>query len=239
MNIKGEPENFRAEEQRIRAAYARRREGDLYSLFNPAQLFLVQERERRLLELLRQNGISDLADVRILEVGCGTGLWLGDFIQWGARPELLTGLDLRTESLGEARSLHSEKVGLICGNGAYLPFVPETFDLVLQATVFTSILDKNMRVKVAQEMLRVLKPQGFIIWYDYHVNNPWNPDVRGVKKSEITEDLFPGGLVKLRRLTLAPPLTRRLARHAPLLCALLERLPFLCTHYLGLIRKAV
>ena len=36
-----------------------------------------------------------------------------------------------------------------------------------------------MKQAVAEEMLRVLKPQGLILWYDYHVNNPWNKDVRG------------------------------------------------------------
>ena len=235
--MKVRSENFGEEERRIREAYARRQEGDRYSFFNPAHLFLVQERERQLLELLKQAGCSHLEDKKILEIGCGKGLWMGEFVKWGARPEHLTGVDLLVGSLNVARSKHSEKVGFVCGNGAYLPFSPGTFDLVLQATAFTSILDRDMQQAVAQEMLRVLKPQGFIIWYDYHVNNPWNPNVRGVKKREITQVLFPGCVVKLRRLTLAPPLTRRLARHSVFLCALLERLPFLCTHYLGVIRK--
>jgi hypothetical protein len=34
-------------------------------------------------------------------------------------------------------------------------------------------------------MVRVLKPEGLILWYYYHVNNPSNPDVRGVKCREI------------------------------------------------------
>jgi hypothetical protein len=85
-------------------------------------------------------------------------------------------------------------------------------------------------------MLRVVKPRGVILWYDYHVNNPWNPDVRGVKKQEIRH-LFPGCRVDLQRLTLAPPLARRLAPYSFLLCCLLEKIPLLCTHYLGVIRR--
>jgi hypothetical protein len=50
----------------------------------------------------------------------------------------------------------------------------------MQFTVFTSILDKDMKRNIAAEMLRVLKPKGVIIWYDYFVNNPKNSDVRGV-----------------------------------------------------------
>jgi hypothetical protein len=42
-----------------------------------------------------------------------------------------------------------------------------------------------MKEQVASEMLRVVKEDGLILWYDYHVNSRWNPDVRGVKRQEI------------------------------------------------------
>ncbi|MBI4686396.1 MAG: hypothetical protein HY756_01215 [Nitrospirae bacterium] len=56
-------------------------------------------------------------------------------------------------------------------------------------------------------MRRVLKPDGIILWYDYHMNNPKNPDVRGVKKNEIFE-MFPDCSIDLNRTTLAPPVAR-------------------------------
>jgi hypothetical protein len=89
---------------------------------------------------------------------------------------------------------------------------------------------------VAGEMIRVLKEDGIIIWYDYYTNNPWNPDVRGVKKREIHQ-LFPGCRVDLQKITLAPPLARALAPRSWLACSLLEKIPWLRTHYLGVIRK--
>jgi SAM-dependent methyltransferase len=226
-----------AETRRIKAAYGRRQCGDLYSWFNPGQMFLLQERERRVIDLLRHLGLSRLEGQKILEVGCYTGHWLGEFIKWGARPENLTGIDLFLEHLVEARSIQSPMVGLVQANAAYLPFAPGTFDLVLQSTLFTSILDPAMKQAVAREMVRVLKPEGLILWYDYHANNPWNKDVRGVKGAEIRK-LFPGCRIKLQRVTLAPPLARRLAPYSYLLCSFLEKLLFLNTHYLGIIRKA-
>jgi ubiquinone/menaquinone biosynthesis C-methylase UbiE len=226
-----------AETERLQAAYERRQCGDLYSWFNPGHLFLMQERERRVLNLLQRLGLSRLADRKILEVGCGTGYWLNEFIKWGARPENLTGIDLLPERLATAQSILSAKVGLVQANAAHLPFSPEKFDLVLQSTVFTSILDAAMKRAVAEEMLRVLKPQGLILWYDYHCNNPRNKDVRGVRKREIHE-LFSGCRIELQRITLAPPLTRLLAPYSSQLCALLEKLRILNTHYLGVIRKS-
>ncbi len=134
-----------AETERIKAAYGRRQCGDLYSWFNPGHLFLLQARERRVLALLKSLGLSRLPDQKILEVGCDTGYWLGEFIKWGARPENLTGIDLFAECLVTARSVQAAGVGLVQANAAYLPFFPSTFDLVLQSTVFTSILDPAMK----------------------------------------------------------------------------------------------
>ena len=97
-----------------------------------------------------------------------------------------------------------------CGNDAALRFPDGCFDLVLQFTVFTSVLDSKLKRKMGAEMVRVLKPDGLIVWYDFHTNNPWNPDVRGVKKQEIIR-LFPSCTVKLQRLRLAPPMARLVA----------------------------
>ena len=106
----------------------------------------------------------------------------------------------------------------------------------MQFTVFTSVLDAVMKHQIAAEMLRVVKDEGFIVWYDFHVNNPWNPDVRGIKKREIAQ-LFPGCRLTLQRLTLVPPLARLLAPYSWLACYGLGKIPWLCTHYLGLIAK--
>ncbi len=226
-----------AEAQRIRDAYARRRDGDLYSWFNPGHLFLVQARERRVLKVIRQQGLSPLRGRRILEIGCGDGAWLRDFLKWGAEPADLVGLDLLADGLAAARAHLSPQVGLVRADAAFLPFPDEAFDVVLQSTVFTSILEPLMKQTAAREMLRVLKPRGLILWYDYHVNNPANPDVRGVPEREIRR-LFPDCLIKLRRITLAPPIARRLAPYSFLLCELLEKLRFLNSHYLGVIKKS-
>ena len=123
-----------------------------------------------------------------------------------------------------------------CGNASQLALPDAAFDLVFQSTVFTSILDGRTKQQIAGEMLRVVRSDGLIVWYDYHVNNPSNPDVRAVKKREIHE-LFPRCYIELHRTTLAPPLGRWIAPRSWLLACFLENIPFLCTHYIGIIRK--
>jgi ubiquinone/menaquinone biosynthesis C-methylase UbiE len=226
------------EEARIREAYARRQIStqDTYSFLNPSYVLEIQEREYELLSMSSHYDVGQLEARRVLEIGCGTGYWLRAFLQWGALPENVFGIDLLPERIEQARKLCPHGVHLECGNASALVFPDASFDLVLQSTVFTSILDLAMRQSVAAEMLRVLKPGGFVVWYDFHVNNPKNPDVCGVGKSEI-RGLFPGCQIHLRRITLAPPIGRLVGRYSPLLYILLSRAKILCTHHIGLIKK--
>jgi hypothetical protein len=60
--------------------------------------------------------------------------------------------------------------------------------------------------------------------------------VRAVRRREIHR-LFPGCRIDLRRVTPAPPLLRAIAPYSWLVCHLLGRVPWLCSHYLGVIRK--
>jgi len=91
---------------------------------------------------------------------------------------------------------------------------------------------------VASEMLRVLKPGGVILWFDFRVNNPSNAQVRGVSAREIRL-LFEGCEVQLAPVLLAPPLGRLIAGWSWPLAELLHCLPLLRTHYAGLIRKSI
>lgn len=129
-------------------------------------------------------------------------------------------------------------VAIHCRNAAALEFPDESFDLIIQSTVFTSILNRDVQLLLAREMVRVLRPNGLILWYDFHMNNPRNPDVRGVTSREIHR-LFEGCTIELSRMTLAPPLTRMLAPFSWFACQLFSAVPWLCTHYLGTIRKSV
>jgi len=233
-----EESSTQAEESRIRAVYAKRKAalaGRRYSYFDPGNLFIIQERERRLLAMLERYGLCPLEKQRILEIGCGGGFWLREFIKWGALPENVVGIDLLPERIAEARYRCPQGVTLLCGNAAKLDFVDASFDLVLQSTVFSSILDPEMKRQISQEMLRVVKPGGALLWYDFFRDNPRNPDVRGVRKDEI-RGLFPNCEVIFKQITLAPPLVRLLAPRSWLLCTFLTMLRILNTHYLALIR---
>ena len=77
----------------IAVRYQRRRfiPGDRYSRLNPVVNLSVQERQRALLKLFSQLGLKSIADVSVLEVGCGTGANLLELIEFGASPSFLVG----------------------------------------------------------------------------------------------------------------------------------------------------
>ena len=225
-----------SEEMRIRSVYSNRQGAFRYSWFNRAHVFRVQELERDILAVLRAADFEHLQDKRILEIGCGQGQWLNQLVKWGARPENVVGIDVLQNRVSQARQLCPQGVQIHCGNATRLPFDIARFDLVVQFTVFSSILDMTVKEMVAREMLRVLKDGGLILWYDFFVNNPSNSDVRGIRKYEITH-LFPGCHIDFHRVSLAPPLCRLLAPYSWLGCYALERLRMFNAFYLGLIRK--
>src|SRR5262249_40854765 len=168
------------------------------------------EREQKMLDLLQREGMSDLSRRRILEVGCGTGDLLRGFVKWGASPEKVVGVDLLEHSVAQARVWSPPRMRIEVASASNLPFADEEFDIVLQSTVFTSVLDAPLKQRIASEMLRVVRGDGLILWYDFTLNNPFNRDVSGVKMREI-RTLFPGCRLDLRRVSLAPPLLRGIA----------------------------
>lgn len=221
---------------RIRDEFQRRRADSrfrsLYSLFNLGNLLNRQAREREFLAALRAAGCEDLALARILEVGCGAAGELRRLVDYGARPERLHGIDLLWTTLVQGGRFRSG-MPLVCGDASRLPYAHDTFDAVMQFTVFTSVLDLRMRGAMACEMLRVLKPEGLIVWYDFWLN-PRNPRTRGIGPAEI-RSLFPGCSVRLQRSTLAPPLARRVRSRT--VFSALYATSFLRSHYLATIRK--
>ena len=93
-----------------------------------------------------------------------------------------------------------------------------------------------MKKRIAQEISRVLKDNGVILWYDFRYNNPWNPDVKGIEKKEI-KGLFGDCDYDFNLVTLAPPVSRHLAPISFMACEVLSKIPFLKTHYLAIIKK--
>lgn len=222
----------------IRERYRRREsiEPQRYAPLSADVVLRVLERNRSMAELLRAAGHTTLAGLDVLEVGCGTGNNLLELLLLGAEPGRLAGNDLQPNRLALARERLPAATTLHCGDATALQLQDASLDIVVQFTVFSSILDATLQQRLAQAMWRWLKPGGAVLWYDFTYDNPRNRDVRGVPLRRIRE-LFPQARISARRVTLAPPLARQLCRVHPPLYTLANALPMLRTHALCWIAK--
>lgn len=224
----------------IRAEYARRdhdaRYNDRYAPTNPAALLEIQQRQQAVAALLRRTMPRQVSALRLVDMGCGTGGPLQHWIGLGLAPEHCTGVDLLPERLAPAQTRLPVAVGLVAADAGRLPFADASFDIVSQFTMMSSVLDDAIRERAAAEMLRILKPGGMIVWYDFWLN-PNNRRTRGIGRREIRR-LFPGCSYDVQRVTLAPPIARRLAPFSPLACRCIEALRAFNSHYLVGIRRS-
>lgn len=218
------------EADRLRAAIGRRGPVEARLVHNPGQAAIIAERDRAIERLIGAGGVSS---GRLLDIGCGEGAMLAHLIE-GRIVADGEGVDLLPERIERARAARPG-IRFQVADAANLPFPDASFDAVLAMTVFSSV-PIPVRPAVAAEIARVLRPGGVFIWYDLRMRSPSNPDVRPFQSAEV-EALFPGWRVDADRVTVAPPLARRLGRTAPVAYPLLARLAVLLTHEAGLARK--
>jgi ubiquinone/menaquinone biosynthesis C-methylase UbiE len=104
--------------------------------------------------------------LRVLDVGCGTGRTLHQLAI--AHPQLrLHGADLSPAyvRLARKRLIDVDEVTLAVENGEALPWADATFDIVTSVYMFHE-LPSNARRNVVREMFRVVKPGGLVVIED-------------------------------------------------------------------------
>ena len=101
------------------------------------------------------------AGLNVLDVGCGTGDFLG-LLAPIVSPGRAVGVDLSETMIAEARQRSAEKIDNLSfrvGSVLDLPFPPASFDRVLATQLLLHVPDP---VKGLREMKRVLAPSGVI-----------------------------------------------------------------------------
>ena len=227
-------EKITAESRAMHERYARRTR--TYDPLAPWVLMTRQELERALSRWARYAFSSGVAQVTLLEVGCGSGGNLQQLMRLGFAPENLSGNELQADRATQAVRNLPAAVRIEGGNALDLNLAPGSLDVVFQSLVFSSVLDKDVQAIMANRMWQWVRPGGGILWYDFTVNNPSNPDVQGVPLRRVRE-LLPEASMQSWRVTLAPPLSRLVTRLHPALYGWCNLVPWLRTHQLCWLQK--
>ena len=99
-------------------------------------------------------GLDETKQLKILEIGCGSGALAGSLARWYQNAEIIA-IDRDGEFIRFAKE-HEKGVTFIEADIAALPFANESFDVVISNTVCEHI-EPSVFYK---EQLRVLKPNG-------------------------------------------------------------------------------
>jgi SAM-dependent methyltransferase len=232
--------NKLSEAEMVQIRYSRRKENipaQNYNMLNTDVWQTVHDRQRNLIALLNKHAPANVNELKVLEIGCGSGGNILELLRLGFVSKNLTANELLLDRATNATENLPSAVNIIQGDAANLTFLPETFDIVYQSTMFSSLLDTEFQNTLANKMWKWVKPGGGILWYDFIYNNPNNTDVRAVTLNRIYQ-LFPESSIDVRRVTLAPPISRAVCKVHPSLYGLLNSIPLLRTHLMCWIGKS-
>lgn len=238
MNKSSKIFDFEEEIRQIKMRYEKRKtiSEERYSILAPQTYLMLHELEKKIIKVFLKFNLVPLKEKKLLEIGCGNGMNLLEFIKLGFSPHYLVGNDLLHDRIESSRKILPESVTLIEGDASRLDFENERFDIIYQSMVFSSILNDDYQDYLADRMWYWVKKGGGVLWYDFFYDNPANEDVRGIKYNRIRK-LFPEGKIHRFRLTLAPPVARKVVKIHPVLYKFFDFLPFFRTHWLCWIQK--
>lgn len=197
---------------------------------------LSEGRWKAFLQHARPSIAGSPHDWRILDIGCGNGGWMHDFIEMGVPERNLCGIDLSARRTATTQAAFP-KATVQVADGSRLPFDDDSMDIVILSTVFSSVHLASMRESIATEALRVLKPNGVIVGYDARLPNPLNQNLHPLNAGD-WKRLFQGHEITTHRCTLLPPLTRILAPFWMGAAKFLTSVPALRSHLIVVVQPA-
>lgn len=139
--------------------FAEKYTNPFFTLVSPANAFLYARR-KKVIKI-----IGNLSSKNILDVGCGSGIFMVDFAKKGAT---VVGVDYSQKMLDLAKTqLNTQKINpskykLVKAEATKLPFQKQAFDLIL-ATGLADYLSKDQNEVFIKEAARVLKKDGKLI----------------------------------------------------------------------------
>lgn len=207
-------------------------------LRNPGVLFQNLAFEKSIVEALRTIPLNK-DTWEILDVGCGAGFSMLRLLSYGMEPERLHGIDISEQRIARGRR-RQPALNFTLGDATAMEYTADRFDLAMTSTVFVQITDETMAEGIAREMVRVVKPGGYIMLTDWRYSFGRKGYV-AVSRKRIAR-LFGVGketsVMCQRRGALLPPLGRALSRYLPSLYFPVCRLfPFLVGQVTVVLRK--
>lgn len=223
--------------QWYRQYYARKGRDRNNVLTNPGALFQQIALQRSVIQALRTLNVA--TGWKILDVGCGSGDSLLQFLNLGFAPGNLHGIELLCDRIAHAQQ-RLPTANFVRGDASRMGYVSDSFDLVMESTMFIQLHDRVASARIAQEMLRVTKPSGYLMLVDWRYSYGY-PEYTALSGKRIAQLFGVDRQTTLHSRTrgaLVPPIGRVLSAHLPSFYFLVQRVaPFLVGQVVTVLRK--
>lgn len=158
----------------------------IYSLRNPVGFYQRIMVLRSLIKILNRNDIKLSKFNSILDLGCGTGYWLRTIAEIRGNSEGLKGVDLSEERIEQAKRIDKD-IKWMKADMCNLPFNDKSFDFVTAFVSFMFLTEGKDLKKAVLEVARILRNDGFFLFYDVLDNKKFQKFTRGFQIKEIKE----------------------------------------------------
>jgi len=110
-----------------------------------------------------------LQDLRVLDLGCGTGRSTRMYLDMGLQPQQLRGLDLRAGAIALASKLNPAIQWDVHDGGE----LPSGHNWLSASTVFSSVAGRESRQAIVARIRDSLPAGGYVFYYDLRRANPF------------------------------------------------------------------
>lgn len=113
--------------------------------------------------------------IKLLDAGCAHGRLVPTFLKHDLKKENYIGIDISENLIKKAREMFPDMhfdIGDVCN----LPYKDSAFDAVVSSAVLHHIPSQELRIQMIQELVRVAKPNGkiiFLVWNAFHFPHLW------------------------------------------------------------------
>ena len=152
---------------------------------------------------------------KIIDIGCGSATQLISLVSLGFNQDNLFGIDINKVDINFAEKNYP-LLNLSWQDATNLEFKNNYFDLTYESTMFVQITNKKISKKIANEMIRITKKNGYLILFDWRYGKFNNANFLACNKRRIQE-LFKVDkstkLISIERGMLIPPIGRFLSKN--------------------------
>jgi|GEM_PF-5755891 len=142
---------------------------DSWNVFNNLHQYWHRYRLMSELKTALKMVPTPISDIKVLEIGCGSGKSSRVLLEFGVCPQNITALDIRPDAIQHAKSINSN-INYICVDGFNGWPSSQHFDFVMQCTVFSSIKNISDR-KLLASQIQQCAPDAYFYWWDLEMAN--------------------------------------------------------------------